>query len=106
MRKKSPILIIASVNGNFAVFVFISLSASYFDYIKDQQKDCYFGPVPYYTPDNVKYGDECMIKELSKEKFEMLSKLMYWISILCVSFFEYLALMPYLLRSLRIKKMF
>lgn len=103
MRKKSPKLIIASVNGNFGLFSIISLSAMWFSQIEKQFIICYFNDNNY-TPGTIDPGDVCMLDEKNDNMWIVRS--LSCLSILSVTFFEYMAICPYFLRSLRIKKMF
>ena len=103
MRKKSPKLIIASVNGNFGLFTVISLSALWFTAIERKQIDCYFNDDSWH-PSTFESGDKCMAAVCSSRKTYI--HLEFALSILSVTYFEYCAIIPYVLRSLRIKKMF
>ena len=101
--KKSPKLMICSVIGNFLVILNIQLCNIYFEEVRKQEDKCYF-ETGFWHPDDHERGDQCM-KVWFNENI-----LFYYLSevngLMLSSFSEFLAFLPYLLRSLRMQLMF
>lgn len=105
LKKKSPRLVLASVIGHFLVFFNITIMGSYFELVWEKQSSCYFAN-NHYQPSTVAEGDQCFktwYQNLQIRSFQSYSQLNAF-AIQMIS--ENLALFPYLLRSLRIQKIF
>ena len=75
----------------------------YFEFVREEQNKCYFLNGDY-LPSNYQIGDQCMKKWFQEKRY------LYYVSevngLMLTSFSEFLAFLPYLLRSLRMQLMF
>ena len=94
---------IISVIGNFLVIFNITCCIEAFESFKIQQSICYFEE-NHFDKSNYQKGDECMAEWVNSQTWETWFTDANGYMILCFS--EVLAIVPYLLRSLRIQKMF
>ena len=99
LKKKSPGLMIISAVGHFLVIFNIGCCLVCFEGFKIQQSKCYFEN-GYINADNYQLGDKCMADWVQSKKFVSWFADLNGYMILCFS--EMLAIVPYLLRSLRI----
>ena len=107
MKKGSAMLIILSVIGNFLCLFNIVWVEIFFEKFKQNQVECFIDD---YDKDNIKrfqIGIECFDKWVNSGII-----LSFWRpfadfnGLMIMGFSEPLALIPYLLRSLRIKQLF
>ena len=96
LRKKSPLLMILSVIGNFCVMFNITTCCIYFELVTEAQAKCYF-PDQKYEPDAGKLCFEDWIMH-----YKAFGHFSEYNAICLVTLSEAMAFLPYLLRSLRI----
>ena len=94
---------IISVVGNFLVIFNITCCLLSFESFKVQQSKCYFDN-GFYNPTNYEAGDACMKAWVKTQTWWTIWTDANGFMLLCFS--EVLAIVPYLLRALRIQKMF
>ena len=107
LKKKSPLLLVLSVVGNFLVILNISGIFLFFDGYAQAQNACVYGTPNWLRTSKTTdpaYGAQCM--EYWSTTVNFWRKLADWNGYTIFAFSEPLSILPYLLRSLRIKKMF
>lgn len=103
LKKRSPLLIMVSIVGNFLVILNISNCTLFFEQFKTAQERCFLGDN---SGQSIGWKQYCISNWTNNEVSQI------WIGIVELSgrmllpISEMLAILPYLLRSLRIQKMF
>ena len=105
LKRMSPNLTIASLIGQYLVILNIIGCVQYFQLVKWNMSRCYFES-GHYTSQNYEKGDECIKEWINETHVKFFQWLMYVNSCCLQPISENLAIIPYLMRSIRIRKMF
>ena len=104
LKKRSPLLLIVSVIGNYLCMLNVLILLVYFQMFKKNQMDCYCK-----DPTQITFDDKaiCFARWITgHENGRFWKQFTDLNGLMVLNFSEIIIIFPYLLRSLRIKKMF
>ena len=104
LKKRSPKLIIVGVAGNFLCIANVMMISIFFHWYKVQEEYCYFNSGQYV--EDVAQGNACMQSWYESPSIQAFSWLEWLSRHIYFSITAQLSILPYVLRSLRIRHMF